>query len=160
MDFEERLQRAIQRGQQQNAAHEKAKAAAAMSEEDRKRLHGEYRLKLSEYIEECVRKVADHFPGFRMESILDERGWGAAISRDDFGRSSGGGRQNLYSRLELAVPPFGSHHVLEVTIKATIRNRELLNRSFYRPLSEVILENFVEQVDMWAIEFAETYAAQ
>ncbi|MGD9719974.1 MAG: hypothetical protein AB7O59_02025 [Pirellulales bacterium] len=158
-DFHERLEKAIQRGQRALDDRERKRADAAMGEEELKRLHTQYRLDLSEHIEECVRQLPQHFPGFRFETLVGERGWGAAISRDDL-QVSGGRRENLFSRLELAVRPFSNLHVLELTAKGTIRNKEVYNRTQYQMLTEADLATFRDLVDRWILEFAELYAAQ
>ena len=86
MEFEQRLQRAIERGQRKGDARAQASAQEAESEEELKRLHSQYRLDLSEHIESCIRRLPDHFPGFRYETVVGDRGWGASVSRDDVGR--------------------------------------------------------------------------
>lgn len=162
MDFEERLGKAIERGQRRGDAQAEAQARAAHSEEEFKRLHAQYRLELSEHIEQCLSKLPDHFPGFRFEAVVGDRGWGAAVSRDDIGFSSDGQRQriNLFSRLEMTIRPFSSYRVLELTAKGTIRNKEVFNRSHYQRLSEVDPTTFREMIDLWILEYAELYAAR
>jgi hypothetical protein len=123
MDFEQRLTKAIERGQRASEERAQAQREKAVSEEEFKRLHGQYRLRLSDQIEQCLRRLPDHFPGFRYETLVGDRGWGAAVSRDDLGLPSGGRRQNLFSRLEMTVRPMSSYHVLELAAKATIRNK-------------------------------------
>src|SRR5689334_10401553 len=98
MDFQERLERAIQRGQRSSDAKAHARAEQATSEEEFRRLHSQYRLELSDHIEECLRALPRHFPGFRYETLVGDRGWGAAISRDDFSLQDGK-RTSLFSRL-------------------------------------------------------------
>jgi hypothetical protein len=117
-------------------------------------------LKLCEHIEECVKRLPQHFPGFQYETIYGERGWGAACSRDDLRLSKGGGRSTNYSRLELTVRPFSSINVLELAGKATIHNKELFNRNFYEKLEDVDVAKFLELVDAWTLEYAELYAAR
>lgn len=160
MDFEQRLQRAIERGRRTGNEAAKVAEEQALNEEECKRLHSQYRLALSEHIERCVRRVVDHFPGFRYEAVVGERGWGAAVSRDDAGRDAERGRQNFYSRLELAVRPYSQAHVLEVGAKGTIRNKEVFNRSQYRRLAEVDMAAFEEMVNMWILEYAELFATK
>lgn len=161
MDFDERLQKAIQRGQRVSESRSQASQSKAMTEEELKRLHSRFQLQLSEYIENCLSKVAAHFPGFRYETVVGDRGWGAAVYRDDFGKTSGsGGRNNFYSRLEMTVRPFASHHVLELAAKGTIRNKEAFHRNHFQPLAEADPEHFVELVDAWALEYAELYSAR
>jgi hypothetical protein len=158
-DFQKRLEKAVQRGHRAHDARERERAEAAISEEELKRLHTQYRLQLSEHIEECLRQLPQHFPGFRYETLVGDRGWGGSLSRDDF-KMSDGRRTNLFSRLELGVRPFSSSHVLELTAKGTIRNKEVYNRTQYQRLSEVDVDTFRELVDRWILEYAELYAAQ
>ncbi len=159
-DFEKRLEKAIQRGQL--ASDERARAAAekALNEQELRRLHTQYRLELSEHIEMCLRRLPDHFPGFRFETVASERGWGAAVSRDDLGMSDRGGRSTLFSRLEMTIRPLTEFNVLELSGKATVHNREIFNRTHFERLSEVDLHAFTETIDRWALEFAELYAAR
>lgn len=160
MDFDKRLERAVERGHQTKSAKSRKQAEAAMSEADMKNLHTQYRLELSEYIEVCLRKLADHFPGFRFESIVDEDGWGAKVSRDDI---SGGRRQEVstrYSRLELLVRPFSQVHIVELIGKGTIFNKELYNRTEFQFLAEADIDSLKERVDLWILEYAEQYAAR
>ena len=90
MSFRERLQRATERGKQVRAAQLNEAAAKALSEEECRRRHSQYRLALTEHIEKCLSEMADNFPGFRLETIVDESGWGAAVSRDDIRIAAGG----------------------------------------------------------------------
>jgi hypothetical protein len=159
MDFKERLEKAIQRGQRTHDALSRAKAEAALGEEELKRLHSQYRLELSEHIDECVKQLPRHFPGFRHETTVGAAGWGAAVSRDDLVLERGK-RQNQYSRLELAVRPYSSSHVLELVAKGTIRNKEVFNRSQYQMLDHVDIASFRDLVDRWILEYAELYAAK
>jgi hypothetical protein len=159
MDFQQRLQKAIERGQRTSVARAQAERDRVLSEQELRRLHTQYRLELSERIERCLKKVADQFPGFQFESIVDERGWGAAISRDDL-RMNSSGRSSGYSRLELLIRPFSSSQVLELTGKGTILNRELFNRSQYHRLTDVDMISFDEMIDNWSLEFAELYAGK
>ena len=157
MEFEQRLSKAIERGQRASEQRAKAQREQAVSEEELKRLHAQYRLQLSERIEQCVRKLPDHFPGFRYETLVGDRGWGASVSRDDLGLTSGR-RQNLFSRLEMTVRPISSYHVLELAAKGTIRNKEIFNRTQYQRLTEVDVTSFFELIDLWVLEFAEQFA--
>lgn len=159
MDFQQRLEKAVERGTHANNARAKAAAQAAISEEECKRLHSQYRLELSEHIEEVVQQLPNHFPGFRFESVVGERGWGGAISRDDLVLEAGR-RSSSFSRLEVTVRPYSSAHVLELTAKGTIRNKEVYNRSHYQLLGQVDLASFSNLVDLWVLEYAELYAAK
>jgi hypothetical protein len=159
MDFEKRLQKAIERGERRNAVRAHEEQSKALSSEEIKRLHSQQRLHLSEHIEACVKRLPHYFPGFRFETIYGERGWGAACSRDDFRLGAGGQRANDYSRLEVTIRPFSSYHVLDLSAKATIRNKEVFNRNYFEKVEEADLAAFVELIDVWVLEYAELYAA-
>jgi len=158
MDFEERLQRAIQRGQRRNESNAAEERAKALSEDDFKRLHSQIRLELSEYIEQCLKRLAAHFPGFQVETLYGDRGWGAACSRDDL-RMTSGRRNNEFSRFELAVRPFSQYHVVDLQAKGTVRNKELLIRRHYEDIVQTDAARFKELIDTWVVEYAELYAA-
>lgn len=160
MDFEQRLEKAIERGQRTGHARAQSEQARALSEAELKRLHSQYRLQLSEHIEHCLSTLPNHFPGFRFESVVAERGWGGAVFRDDLAPGPRGRAANFFSRLELLIRPFSSYAFLELTAKGTIRNRELFNRSHHEDLAEVDAESFIELIDVWILEFAELYAAK
>jgi hypothetical protein len=159
-NFEDRLSKAIERGVRTKDDKQRASADASLSEEDFKRLHNQYRLELSEHIEQCLSQLPDHFPGFRYETLVSDRGWGATCSRDDVGPGSAGKRDNFYSRIEMVVRPFAAYHVLELTAKGTIRNKEAYNRKHFQKVHEADTDSFVEMIDLWVLEYAELYAAQ
>ncbi|MCC9654473.1 hypothetical protein [Rhodopirellula halodulae] len=158
-DFQSRLESAIARGRRRAEHQASQQRQQEMSEEELKRLHTSYRLSLSEQIEQAVQRVADHFPGFRYESVFGEEGWGAACYRDDL-RLDSGRRTNLYSRLELVIRPFSDLRVLDLKGKGTVMNRELFNRTHYAKIAEVEQEDFSQLIDSWAIEYAEMYAVK
>jgi hypothetical protein len=158
MDFRERLQRASERGKQSRAAQLNEQAAKALSEEECRRLHSQYRLALNEHVEKCLHELADNVLGFRYETIVDETGWGAAVSRDDVALGAGR-RGNLFSRFRLVVSPFNKYHVLELAAKGTVRNKEVLSRNHYQRLSDVDLESFNELAELWVLDYAELYSA-
>jgi hypothetical protein len=158
MNFEQRLQKAIERGHRRGDERARAEAERAISEEEFKRLHSQYRLALCEHIEKCIGQLSRHFPGFRVETLYGERGWGAAGTRDDL-RVEGGRRTDYFSRLELTIRPFSSLHVLELTAKGTIRNKELFNRTHFQRLTDVDLDEFESRIDNWTLEYAELYAS-
>ena len=160
MDFDERLEKAIERGQRIGQARVRAESEKAMSEEELRRLHTKYRLQVSEHIERCLTVLPSHFPGFRFETVVAERGWGAAVSRDDLAAGPRGRGANYFSRLEMVVRPFSSYAVLDLSAKGTIRNRELFNRSHHQDLAEADPQSFTELIDLWVLEFAELYAAK
>ncbi|MCC7474949.1 MAG: hypothetical protein IT425_06105 [Pirellulales bacterium] len=156
-DFRERLQRATERGRQARALQLDEAAAKALSEEECRRLHSQYRLQLTDHIEKCLGEMADNFPGFRVEPVVDATGWGAAVSRDDLAMAAGR-RASLFSRFQIVVGPFNTYRVLDLAAKGTVRNKEVLSRSHYQRLAEVDLQTFRELVETWAIDFAELYA--
>ncbi len=160
MDFEKRLQKAIERGYRHADAEAEQQAARTMSEDELKTLHSRYRLQLSEHIEACIRGLPQHFPGFEVETIYGERGWGAACRRDDLRLYSHTQRKSYYSRLEVTVRPYNSYDVLDVTAKGTIQNKELFDRQHYKPLADADIAEFIQQIDTWVLEFAELYATK
>ena len=115
MDFENRLQRAIERGQKRSEAESREAAARALSHDEQRVLHSKYRLELSEHIESCFKKLVNYLPGFQMETIFGERGWGAAANRDAL-RLERGTRERDFSRLEITVRPIGPMMILEIAI--------------------------------------------
>jgi hypothetical protein len=158
MEFRERLQKASDRGRQAREARLSEAAARAMSEEECRRLHSNYRLTLADYIEKYLRELADNFPGFRLESIVDETGWGNAVNRDDIAITNGR-RQNVFSRLKIVVSPFNKYEVLEIVAKGTVRNKEAFSRNHYQRLADVDIECFRELIELWVLDYAEIYAA-
>lgn len=160
MDFEKRLEKAIQRGQRAGHVRAQAEAEKAMSEQELRRLHGQYRLDLTEHLEDCLKTLAEHLPGFRFESLVSDRGWGAAISRDNAGRQARTSRSSFFSRLELFVRPVSEFFVLELVAKGTVQNKEVFNRSHYQKLADVDLAAFRKLIDAWALEYAEIYSAR
>jgi hypothetical protein len=159
MDFHERLEKAIHRGQKRGESRAEAARAKALSVEELKRLHSDQRLALSDYIEKCLASLPQHFPGFDLETIYGDAGWGAAIRRDDAGDKRGSVRANFYSRLELTIRPISSAYVLELAAKGTIRNKEVMNRKHFEKVTEADLDSFHELIDLWVLEFAELFAA-
>ena len=123
-----------------------------------RRRHSQYRLELTDHIEKLLSEMGDNFPGFRIETVVDESGWGAAVSRDDF-RMEGGKRGTFFSRLKLVVSPYNTYHVLDINAKGTVRNKELLSRNHYQRLADVDLQSFRELLEQWVLDYAELYAA-
>ena len=105
-----------------------------------------------------MQKLCDHFPGFDYSTVLNEKGWGARITRDDI-KLGRGTAKSEYSRLEILVRPFSEMHILEIATKGTLRNRESLNRSNYRFLKEAQLPDLKQIVDGIVLEFAEQFSA-
>ncbi len=157
MDFDKRLERAINRGRQAADAEGQAAAQQAASEEDLRNLHGKLRLDLSDHIEKCLKALSQRIAGFEYKTLVGSDGWGARITRDDVVRN-GGKRESVYTRLEVVVRPFSDAHIIEVTTKGTIRNRETLKRSHYQFLTEADLDSLKNTIDMWVLNFAEDYA--
>jgi hypothetical protein len=158
-EFESRLDAAIARGKKRAELKASQQRQKELSEEELRRLHTSYRLSLSDRIENAIHGVADHFPGFRQESLFGEVGWGSACYRDDL-RIESGRRTNMYSRLEMVIRPYSDLRVLDLKGKATVMNRELFNRGHYLPVAEVDVEEFEQLIDTWTIEYAEMYAAK
>ena len=70
MNFEDRIKKAIQRGEKRRDARAEEARAEALNLDEIKRLHSQYRLQLSEHIETCVEQLTGHFPGFKFETIF------------------------------------------------------------------------------------------
>ena len=158
-EFDLQIEKAVARGQRERKLKSTRAANKAMSEEELRRLHNEYRLELSEYIEQGLSRLPKYLPGFICQTVVDDRGWGSSCSRDDAGVASDHTRTNFFSRLEIVVRPFGTHHVLDISAKGTVRNKEIYNRNHYRSLAEVDLVDFKSFVDLWVPQYAEKFAA-
>lgn len=158
MDFRERLQRAAHRGEQARDAKVREEAAKALSEEECRRLHRDYLLVLNEHIEGCLKQLAENFPGFRFESVVTDKGWGAAVRRDDLSLTAGR-RENLFSRLEIVVSPHNQYHVLDLQAKGAVRNKENFTRNHYELLKDADLDAFRHYIEQWTLDYAEQYAA-
>lgn len=158
MDFKERLQRATERGQQTRDEQARRAASEALSEQEWRRLHSDCRDALIEQIERCLKQLAENFPGFRFETVVDEKGWGAAVSRDDLSLNSGR-RENLFSRLSMTVSPYNEYHVLDIVAKGMVRNKENFTRNHYQRLKEADQDSFVRLIEQWTLDYAEQYAA-
>ena len=61
--------------------------------------------------------------------------------------------------MEIVIRPVHEYFLLEMTAKATVRNRERFHRSHYQPVAEVDISSFRELIDLWILEFAEAYAS-
>lgn len=159
MNFDDRLQRAIERGEKTRTSRGQEALAKQLSLEELRALHARYRIDLSDHVDNCLRKLADLLPGFKFQSIMGEEGWGARITRDDLKLVAGRPPETRYSRLEVVITPFKSGEILEVVTKGTVRNREVSNRKHYQKLAEFDLETFQELIDLRVLEFAEQYTA-
>ena len=160
MDFEKRLQHAINKGRAAKNEEIQQEVGKKMSEEEFRNLHLKYRLELTDHIDGCLRKLADHFPGFQFKTLMGEEGWGSIITRDDVSLGTGKKAQSLYTRLEMVVRPFTETHIIELVAKATIRNKETFNRSHYQFVAEADMDSFQGLVDLWVLEFAEQFSYQ
>ena len=61
MDFQERLTKAIERGQHRGDERARAKAEKEVTEKELARLHSQYRLELSEHIETQTKQFHEMF---------------------------------------------------------------------------------------------------
>jgi hypothetical protein len=159
MDFEDRLQRAIQRGQQSKSTSERQRQQAEMTDEECKSLHARLRLELSEHIEQCLKRVADAFPAFDFQTVVSGDGWGAKITRDDIDGGAGRPITKRYSRLEMLVQPYTSSRILSISARATIRNKEVFSRNHFQFLAEADLDGFRELINQWVLEYVEKFSA-
>jgi len=159
MNFEDRLQRAIQRGQQSKSSSERQRQQAEMTEEDCKSLHSRLRLELSEHIDRCLKRVADAFPAFDYQTVVSGDGWGAKISRDDIDGGAGRPISKRYSRLEMLVQPYTNSRILSMSARGTIRNKEVFSRNHFQFLAEADLDGFRELINQWVLEYVEKFSA-
>ena len=66
MDFEKKIEKAIERGQQRNDRLKDAERQKLLSAEELRNRHNKFRLDLSDYIEVNLNKLATHFPWLRI----------------------------------------------------------------------------------------------
>jgi len=159
MDFEARLHKAIQRGQQTKASADHERQRAEMTDEECKSLHSRCRLQLSEHIEHCLKQVADHFPAFDYDSVMSVDGWGAKVNREDIDGGAGRTMSKRYSRLEMLIKPYTATRILELAARGTVRNKEVVSRNHFQFLAEVDLEGFKELISQWILEYVEKFSA-
>jgi len=159
MDFHERLQRAVQRGEQRRSESARNRALAQLSEEESKALHAQARVELSDHLEACLKQLAETFPGFEFQTVLSADGYGAKVRRDDLRSRHGRPLTHEYSHLELLVRSYSSSRILEVVGRGAIANKEVINRSTYQFLNQLDLDSLRQQVDQWVLEYAERFAA-
>jgi hypothetical protein len=159
MDFGERLHRAVERGKQRRLAADRQQELAQLTEEESKALHAKSRVELADYLEMCLNKIADQFPGFDVQSVLSPEGFGAKLVRDDLRRRPGRDLAHEYSHFEVIIRSYSPTRILEIVCRGAIANKEVLSRSYYQPLQQLDLDVFQSQVDQWALEYAEKYAA-
>ncbi len=159
MDFDQRLQKAIERGERSRTVRDRAEYERQLTAEEVRSRHSRARTDLSDKIEACLHKLSDHFPGFQYQSLLGSDGWGAKVSRDDIKLQAGRGSDGLYSRLEMLVTPLGTAPIVEILAKGTIRNREVFHRRHYQRLEQLDLPVLEQMIEQWVLEYAEQYAA-
>ncbi len=159
MDFEDQLKAAIERGSQKNASRRETEKQAAMSKEDLRNRHNDFRLNLSEYIDKGLHKMAAHFPGFAYETIYGHRGWGGALYREDLALGPDGRGGAFFSRLEITVRPQNEFNVVNITGKGTIKDKEIFSWNHFKELEVATLEEFYSEIDKWMLQYAEHFAA-
>lgn len=160
MDFEDQLEKAIQRGQQRNTKREQDLKKKSLNADDIKRRHNDFRLHLSEHIEKSLHRLAERFPGFEYELIYGTKGWGGAIYRQDLTRGPDGRAGSFFSRLELTVRPHNNYNVVNIAGKGTIADKELFSWNHFEDIDEATFEAFEEKLNNWMIQFAEQFAAR
>ena len=160
MDFDKKLENAIERWQKRHTRLKDAERQKSMSVEDLRNRHNEYRLELSEYIEVNLKKMAQHFPGFEYETLYGSRGWGGAIHRNDLDRGEDGRAGSFFSRIELTVKPQNEYNVVNIAGKGTIRDKELFAWNHFVDLLAASFEEFHQRLDTWMVQYAEQFAAR
>lgn len=159
MNFDDQLKQAIHRGQETASRNRDSSEQQALTADALRNMHNQHRLALSDYIETGLRRLVEHFPGFRYETIYGDRGWGGALFRDDITRIGGGQTGSFYSRLELTVRPLNEFNVVNIAGKGTIQNREYFNWNFFRDIPDVAIDEFEKQIDAWILVYAEKFAS-
>jgi len=159
MEFGERLQRAVERGKQRRLASDRQHELAQLTEEESKALHAQARVNLADHLESCLKRIADEFPGFDYQTVMNPDGFGAKIFRDDLRRRTGRDLVHEYSHLEIIIRSYSSSRLLEIVCRGTIGNKEVLSRSYYQHLQQLDPDVFESQIDQWVLEYAEKFAA-
>lgn len=160
MNFEDQLQKAISRGKERQASKQDSQKQKLDTAEALRNRHNEFRLELSDYIEEGLKKLVQHFPGFDYETIYGERGWGGAIYRDDLAMGPNGRSGSFFSRVEITVRPHNEFNVVNIAGKGTVKNKEILSWNFFRDVVDANLSEFREKIDNWILQYAEQFASQ
>ena len=70
-----------------------------------------------------------------------------------------GRRGTFFSRFRIVVSPYSTYHVLDISAKGTVRNKEVLSRNHYQRLADVDLQSFRELIEQWVLDYAELYSA-
>lgn len=160
MDFEDQLEKAIQRGQQRNVKRQEEVKKASLSAEELKRRHNEFRLTLSEHIEKSLKRLEEHFPGFDFEIIYGSKGWGGAIYRNDLTMGTDGRAGSFFSRLEITVKGLNEYNVVNIAGKGTISDKEMFSWNHFKDIDVAVMEDFEEKINSWIVAFAEQFAAR
>ena len=160
MDFEDQLEKAIQRGQQRITKREQDLKKKSLNADEMKHKHNDFRLHLSEHIEKTLKSLAERFPGFEYEIIYGTKGWGGAIHRQDLTRGRDGRAGSFFSRIELSVRPHNDYNVVNIAGKGTIADKELFSWNHFEDIDEATFEAFEEKLNNWMIQFAEQFAAR
>ena len=158
MEFQERLKRAIARGEKTRDEQTRLDTDAQLSLDELKTMHSGFRLEISDHIEQCLKQLTEMMPGFEYQSVVGEDGWGAKLTRDDLLLKPGQAAKTQYSRLEMLISPFTPTAIVELVTKGTVRNREVLNRKNYQKVDDFDVDSFREMVDHRVLEFAEQYS--
>lgn len=159
-DFQNQLEAAIERGQQKSERESRSAKEQSLSSEEIRRRHNDFRLDLSDHIEQGLKQLAQHFPGFKYETIYGTRGWGGALSRDDIDRGPDGRTGTFFSRIEITVKPLNEFNLVNIAGKGTIRDKELLTWNHYDNISQADQAVFQKTIDRWILEYAELFAAR
>ncbi len=160
MDFDNELEKAIQRGQQRSQSRSEAAKQEALTAEEIRTAHTAFRLHLSEHIEQCLKRLANHFPGFDYETIYGSRGWGGAVSRNDLQRGPDGKAGSFFSRIELTVRPQNEFNVVNIAGKGTIRDKEMFTWNHFDDVLDCDQNEFEKRIDGWVLQYAEQFAAR
>jgi len=160
MDFDNELEKAIQRGQQRSQTRNETAKQEAVTAEQVRSAHTGFRLNLSEHIENCLKRLANHFPGFDYETIYGSRGWGGAVSRNDLQRGPDGKAGSFFSRIELTVRPQNEFNVVNIAGKGTIRDKEMFTWNHFDDVLDCDQAEFQNRIDAWVLQYAEQFAAR
>jgi hypothetical protein len=160
MDFDNELEKAIQRGQQLSQSRNAAAKKEALTAEQIRTAHTAFRLHLSDHIEQCLKRLANHFPGFEYETIYGSRGWGGAVSRNDLQRGPDGKAGSFFSRIELTVRPQNEFNVVNIAGKGTIRDKEMFTWNHFDDVLGCDQTEFEKRIDAWVLQYAEQFAAR
>jgi len=136
MDFEDKLEQAIQRGQNRNTAENKAKKESELSKEAIRNRYNEIRLNLSDHIEQGLK------------------------SRNDLDRGPDGKAGSFFSRVEMMVRPQNEFDVINIVGKGTIRDKEMFVWNHFDGIAESDQAQFIQMIDNWLLQFAEQFAAR